>query len=59
MNTKVKTKVIEIIFILILVNAFIVLGFILDGHFDLLMSHEYLIKLIGSDIIIGLVLCMY
>lgn len=52
-------KVIDVLFILILVNAFIVLGFILDGHFDLLMSYEYLIKLIVSDIIIGVATIYY
>ena len=54
-----KNKVIDILLILSVVNAFIILGFILDGHFDLLMSYEYLIKLIVSDIIIGVATIYY
>ena len=53
------SKVIDILLILSVVNAFVMLVFILDGYFDLLMSYEYLVKLIVSDIIIGVATIYY
>ena len=56
MRSKVINKLLILLIINLIVDAFILLGFTLDGHFELIMSYNYLTNLIIANIIICLIL---